>query len=187
MPTRSRSERRLSRRARPDDAKHLPFVEREADVLHDELLHAGRRGADALHLEGLPPASAAAALSRRLRKPAQELRKPLPALARGEEALPVGDRQLDRRQRARGQDGAGDDDAGGRFAARPPERRRRRAPSTAASSAAPSTASRGRRRCRRRGAGWRCIDRWRPASAQPSARQSPWREAPRRCAGRHRR
>ena len=41
--------------------------------------------------------------------------QPRPALARRDEALPVRDRQLDRRQRARGQDRAGDDDAAGRL------------------------------------------------------------------------
>ena len=39
----------------------------------------------------------------------------VPALARGDEALPVRDREIDRRQRPRAQDRARDDDAGGGF------------------------------------------------------------------------
>ncbi len=41
--------------------------------------------------------------------------KAMPALARGHKSLPVRNRKIDRRQRPRAQDRAGDDDAGGRF------------------------------------------------------------------------
>ena len=46
---------------------------------------------------------------------APELAEAMPALARGDEALPVGDGEIDRRQRACAQDRARDDDAGGGF------------------------------------------------------------------------
>ena len=39
----------------------------------------------------------------------------MPALARGDETLPMRDRKIDRRERPRAQDRAGDDDAGGRL------------------------------------------------------------------------
>ncbi len=45
----------------------------------------------------------------------EQIRQALPALARGDEALPIGDGEVDRRQRARAQDRAGDDDARGRL------------------------------------------------------------------------
>jgi len=45
----------------------------------------------------------------------RQLVEAMPALAGGDKTLPVGDREIDRRQRPRAQDRAGDDDAGGRF------------------------------------------------------------------------
>jgi hypothetical protein len=42
----------------------------------------------------------------------QEIVEAPPALSRGNEATPLRDRELDRRQGSRGQDRAGDDDAG---------------------------------------------------------------------------
>ena len=41
----------------------------------------------------------------------QQIRQPLPALPRGDKAAPIGDRKIDRRQRAAAEDRAGDDDA----------------------------------------------------------------------------
>ena len=71
------------------------------------------------------------------RQQREQLGQPLPALPRGDEAAPVGDREIDRRQRARAQDRAGDDDAGGRLLIDHEIGADARARPTAASCAAP--------------------------------------------------
>ena len=49
------------------------------------------------------------------RQVAEQSRQPLPALPRADKAAPIGDRQIDRSERARAEDRAGDDDARRRF------------------------------------------------------------------------
>ena len=110
-------ERGLARGARADDAEAAAGDELEGDVVDDELLDAGRGDADALHGE----ARLGLRQRHRLghdRQLGEEVVEPRPALPRLDEALPVADGELDRCERARGQDGAGDDDAGGRLLAR---------------------------------------------------------------------
>ena len=107
-------QRRLARAARPDDAEAVAGLERERHVLHDDLLIARRHDADALDRQ-----AARRVLQQGLRGARRHLfEQPveaMPALARGDETLPVRDRQIDRRQRPRAQDRARDDDAGGRL------------------------------------------------------------------------
>ncbi len=107
-------ERGLARCARTDHAEAVAGFEREGDVLHDEALCSGRSCAHALDAERR---ARAWQLQRRVPRGQcrHELDQPLPALAGGDEAAPVGDRELDRRQSARGQDRAGDDHAGRRL------------------------------------------------------------------------
>ncbi len=77
---------------------------------HD-LLHAGRRAADALDRQ---PVAGRLQGHRGIARGQyrKELGQPAPSLAGVDEALPIGDGEIDRRERARAQDGAGDDDAG---------------------------------------------------------------------------
>ena len=91
----------------------LPASQRKADVLHDDLLAAGRHDADALDDEAVGTAAAAPSASGLGRQQREQIGETLPALPGADEAAPVGDRQIDRRERARAQDRAGDDDAGG--------------------------------------------------------------------------
>ena len=108
-------QRRLAGGAWSDDAEPVAAFEREGDVLDDHALFAGRHDAD-----GFDRQAASTGLQQRhgalcWRQRVEQLVQPMPALARGDKALPVGDGQIDRRQRPRAQDRAGDDDAGGRF------------------------------------------------------------------------
>ena len=104
-------QRRFAGSARPDDAEPLPGLKRERHVLHHDTLLAGRGDADAFHRQ---------TLGRRLERRRNVLRRhqlqhrvePPPAFARRNEATPVRDRQIDRRQRPRTEDRSRDDDAG---------------------------------------------------------------------------
>ena len=113
-PDERAGERGLARCARPDDADRLAGFEREGHVLDHQPLLARGRDADALDRECRLGHRQRDRL-RLLGQQAKQRAQPLPTLAGCDEALPVGDRQLDRRQRSRGQDRADDDDAGGRF------------------------------------------------------------------------
>ena len=107
-------QRRLPRCARPDHAQPMAGLELEGDVLHRHLLVARRHDAHPFDRQ-----TARRSLQQHLRRPWRQLFEqavePMPALPRGDEALPVRDREIDRRQRPRAEDGAGDDDAGGRL------------------------------------------------------------------------
>jgi hypothetical protein len=58
---------------------------------------------------------AARAAARPPASPREQLAEPLPTLSRSDKAFPIGDGEIDRRQRASRQDRAGDDDTRGRF------------------------------------------------------------------------
>ena len=126
-------QRRLARGAGADDAERpgRPRA-RSRRPATTTLLRARRRHGSAPSTR--EPCARRRQRHRRLlgRQPRQQLGQAAPALAGADEALPVGDRELDRRERARRQDRAGDDDAGRRLAAGSPDRRRRRARPTAA-------------------------------------------------------
>ena len=94
-----------------------PLASEKLDLLHHQPLRAGRRRA--LTFSTCSDAAGRGRLIGVLRSGSagEQLRQAPPALPRGDEALPVGDGELDRRQRARREDGAGDDDAGRRLAA----------------------------------------------------------------------
>jgi hypothetical protein len=103
-------QRRFARRRRPDHAERLAAVQREIDILANDRRAARHRDCRALHDQ-----RARRRLQRHRRilnwKVRQQIRKPRPALPRGDKAAPIGDRKIDRRQRAAAQDRAGDDDA----------------------------------------------------------------------------
>ncbi len=103
-------EGRFARSARPDDPQPIAAPEREAHILHDQLLLLRRRDAYVLDCQRLGRIEQ---LHRRLlrRQQRQELREPGPALPGRDKPFPIGDGKVDRGQRAGGQDGAGDDDA----------------------------------------------------------------------------
>ena len=107
-------QRRLARAAWTDDANAGAGLGGEVDVLHDDALIARRHDADGLDRQPLRRR-----LQQGLRvRPGyllQQLAEAMPALARGDKTLPVGDGEIDRRQRAGTQDRARDDDAGGGF------------------------------------------------------------------------
>ena len=107
-------QRRFARAAGADHTEPVAGLEREGHILHHHSLFAGRGDAD-----GLERKAARRVLQQRLRgSRGQRFEQPveaMPALPRGHEALPVRDREIDRRQRPRAQDRAGDDNAGGRF------------------------------------------------------------------------
>ena len=113
---------------------------------------------------------------------ASSVREPLPALARRDESLPVGDREIDRRERARGRiepammmpacllmnHQVGTDPEHGRLqhhAARPWRSRRSRRPRRWRACCSPDS-----------------LD-WLRATAREMRRTCPWRPAPRHCAG----
>ena len=106
-------QRRLAGGARPDDAERRRPPRAEADALHDRALLAGRRrrvrfstiDVDA----GVRQLSTVARLARSAR---EQLDSRAWLCARRYEAAPVGDRGLDRRQRARHDDRGGDHGAG---------------------------------------------------------------------------
>ncbi len=107
-------QRRLARSAGSDHADAAAGLDRKGDVLDDHPLITRRHDADALDRQALRRAlQQGLGVGRRhlLEQPGQAV----PALARGDKALPVRDRQIDRRQRPRREDRAGDDDAAGRF------------------------------------------------------------------------
>ena len=89
-------------------------LEREADLMDDDLLVARRHDAD-----GLDRQPARRLLQQGLRAANRQLLEQaveaMPALPCGHETAPVRDRKIDRGQRPRAQDRAGDDDAGGGF------------------------------------------------------------------------
>ena len=91
----------------------LPASSSNVTSLHDDLLD--RRAAPALTLSTVSVVTGGCSgIGARCRgQDRQQLVQPVPALPRGDEALPVGDREIDRRQRARAQDRARNDDAGG--------------------------------------------------------------------------
>ena len=121
---------RFAARARPDDAEPVALLEPEGDILDDDPLVAGRHDADAFDRKcraGLGSASWFFSGGSR----ANSFVQAPPALPGRDEVAPVGDREIDRRQRARRDDRAGDDDAGASPPDRSPDRRRCRARPTA--------------------------------------------------------
>ena len=97
-PTSMRASDDLPEALGPMMPSPLPAVSSKAHVLHGEPLPAGRARAGILDRQdgrGAPAASAAASGRGVGREQGLE---PAPALAGADEALPVADRQLDRRQ-----------------------------------------------------------------------------------------
>ena len=107
-------QRRLAGAGGSDHAEAVAGLQRKGHVRNDHALIAGRGDDHALDRE-----TARWVLQQRLRRPfrhfLQQAVEAMPALPCGDETLPVRDREIDRRQRARGQDRARDDDAGGRL------------------------------------------------------------------------
>ena len=108
-------ERRLAGGARADDAQTHAGLQLEGDILHGEALALGSAASCALDRQrGLR--------SRKLERAdlgavvLEGRAKPRPALAGGDEALPVGDGELDRSERPGDQDRGGDHDAARRLA-----------------------------------------------------------------------
>ena len=168
----------------PMTPRPCPALSAKATSCTTRRWRARRRGADALHRQ------ARARRRQRHRFASAAARPPSSSTSRcqlwraRDEALPVGDRQLDRRERARGQDRARDDDAGGRLLLDHEIGADARAPPTAAPCAAPSRRRRGRRRRRRRAAGVAMyLALASPQSAPIAAAHAHGRAAPRRCAG----
>ena len=175
-------ERGFSRAARPDDAEAVAGFEHRKLTSCTTTLAAGRRGADAFDRE-----SPGRRLQRHRRvasgRPSSRSGQALPALARGDEALPVGDRKIDRRERARAQDRAGDDDAGGRLLVD------HELGADREHAGLQHHAQHFRHRAEPAGdvarlaAGSPCSCGWPRSSARRCGRSCPWRPALRRCVG----
>ena len=99
----------------PMMARPSPLLSAKVDIL--QARPADCRGASADGFDGQRPAMASATASGCLRigQHQQELIQTLIGLARSDEAFPIGDGELDRRERPRDQDRARDDHASGRL------------------------------------------------------------------------
>ena len=105
-------QRRFAGAGRPDDAEPLTGLQHEADVADGDPAVGRRRNADGLDRER-PRRILQLHRCCLCRDHLQQPVEAVPALPRRDEALPVRDRQIDRRQRPRAQDRAGNDDARG--------------------------------------------------------------------------
>ena len=121
---RARASRRRRARARarilpeplgPMTPSAVPAASAKLDIVHDAALPPGGTSADARRRAGLRAAAAARIGSARAGSAAAASASRRQLCRAATKLAPVGDRQLDRRQRARRQDRAGDDDAGGRL------------------------------------------------------------------------
>src|SRR5258707_6237002 len=107
-------QRRLARSAWPYDSQSVSGLERERHILNDDPLIARGHDADTLDRQADRWALQRwrhGSRGQRFEQPVQAL----PALPRGNEAFPMGDRQIDRRQRPRAQDRTRNDNARGRL------------------------------------------------------------------------
>src|SRR5208283_5476528 len=95
---------------RPDHAERLACGKHEIDLLADYFLLAGWSDGAVLNHERARRRLERHRFATRRQMP-EQFRQALPALARTDEAAPIGDGKIDRRERAAPQDRAGDDDA----------------------------------------------------------------------------
>jgi hypothetical protein len=109
-PYQGAGKRGFAGRARADDAKTLPVLQRKPSSLHDEPGVAGGSHADVLDDDALGR-HWQFQTSRCSRQNCEQVAQTVPTLACGDIALPMGDREIDWGQRPRRQDRTGDDDA----------------------------------------------------------------------------